>query len=131
MLGALNTRETVAGDTPARGLWNDGDVAGPLNYANVRPYAIVDALGQLAGPREGLVLLPGWLDWGPRRSYDLSDHDAVRAMYERVLQEGRREDIARFVNVEVLEHVWLDLILPVRVRQMWEARFRRLGGLAA
>jgi len=102
-----------------------------LNYANVRPYAIVDSLAELAGPADGVVVLPGWLDWGPRRSYDLTDHTAVRVMYEQVLQEGRREDLAAFLDAGLLVDVWSDLIVPVRVRCMWESRFRRLAGLAA
>lgn len=33
-------------------------------------------------------MLPGWLDWSPRRPYDLSDPAALRVMYEQVIQEA-------------------------------------------
>ncbi|TDD96349.1 hypothetical protein [Actinomadura rubrisoli] len=104
---------------------------GALNYANIRPYAVPGSLEELAGPAGGVVVLPGWLDWSPRRSYDLSDRDSLRVMYEQVIQEGREQDLQRYLNAELLVSVWPDLILPVRVRRMWEAKIARLRGRAA
>lgn len=117
------------GLSPA-GCDNEG-MDGALNYSNIRPYAVVDALSDLAGPAEGVVVLPGWLDWSPRRSYDLADATAVRVMYEQVLQEGREQDLRALLNQELLIRIWPDLILPARVRRMWESRFPRLRDLAA
>jgi hypothetical protein len=102
-----------------------------LNYANIRPYAVPERLEDLAGPSGGTVVLPGWLDWSPRRSYDLSDPAALRAMYEQVIQEGREADLKAYLNADLLLRVWPELILPVRVRQGWESRFPRLRPRAA
>jgi hypothetical protein len=51
-----------------------------LNYANIRPYAVPERLEELTGPASGTVVLPGWLDWSGRRSYDLSDPTSLRLM---------------------------------------------------
>jgi hypothetical protein len=102
-----------------------------LNYANIRPYTVPRALEELAGPAGGIVMLPGWLDWSPRRSYDLSDPAALRVMYEQVIQEGREQDLKTYLNTDLLVHIWPDLILPVRVRRLWESRFTGLRDRAA
>jgi len=102
-----------------------------LNYANIRPYAVPSTLEELTGPASGVVVLPGWLDWSPQRSYNLSDPAALRVMYEQVIQEGREQDLRAFLNAKLLARVWPELILPVRVRRLWEARFARLRDLAA
>ncbi len=102
-----------------------------LNYANIRPYAVPRALEELAGPAGGIVTLPGWLDWSPRRSYDLSDPAALRVMYEQVIQEGREQDLKAYLNADLLVRVWPELILPMRVRLLWESRFTWLQDRAA
>ncbi len=102
-----------------------------LNYANIRPYALPQTLEELEGPADGVVVLPGWLDWSPRRSYDLSDSTALRVMYEQVIQEGREQDLKVYLNAGLLLRVWPNLILPIRVRRMWESRFARLRERAA
>jgi hypothetical protein len=104
---------------------------GALNYANIRPYAVPHTLEELAGPAGGVVVLPGWLDWSPRRSYDLSDPAALRVMYEQIIQEGREQDLKAYLNAELLLRVWPELILPVRVRRLWESRFAGLRDRAA
>jgi len=102
-----------------------------MNYANIRPYAVPETLERLTGPGSGTVVLPGWLDWSPRRSYDLSDPAALRLMYEQVIQEGRETDLKAYLNVDLLVQVWPELILPARAREMWESRFARLRFRAA
>ncbi|GIH97872.1 hypothetical protein ACFFMN_38300 [Planobispora siamensis] len=102
-----------------------------LNYANIRPYAVPHSLEELAGPADGIVTLPGWLDWSPRRSYNLSDPAALRVMYEQVIQEGREQDLTAYLNADLLARVWPALILPVRVRRLWESRFIGLRDRAA
>jgi len=92
---------------------------------------VPERLEDLSGPASGTVVLPGWLDWSPRRSYDLSDLAALRLMYEQVIQEGREADLRAYLNVDLLVEVWPELILPVRVREMWESRFARLRFRAA
>lgn len=113
------------------GTCHTGGMDRALNYANIRPYAVPSTLEELTGPASGVVVLPGWLDWSPQRSYNLSDPAALRVMYEQVIQEGREQDLRAFLNAKLLARVWPELILPVRVRRLWEARFARLRDLAA
>jgi hypothetical protein len=111
--------------------WKNVPMDGGLNYANIRPYATPDSLDGLSGPAGGVVVLPGWLDWGPRRSYDLDDSVQRRVMYEQVIQEGRVRDIETYLNSGLLIAGWVDLILPARVRAAWESRFVELRARAA
>ena len=81
-------------------------------------------LAELQGPSQGTVELPLRLFWSaPDRSFDLSDPDMLRSMYEKVLREASRmEDLTRFLNGSTLLAVWRDLFLPRDVRRAWEDR---------
>ena len=86
--------------------------------------AVVAAdLAGLRGPVLGTVELPLWLFWNPDRTFDLGDPDLLRWMYENVLREAARpEDLAAYLNGELLVAVWPDLFLPRGVRRAWEDR---------
>ncbi|MFI1381833.1 hypothetical protein [Embleya sp. NPDC020886] len=100
-------------------------------YADVRPYTVPDVFAELAGPAEGVVVLPTSLDWTPKRSYDLADDADVRLLYETVLREAMHiEELGRHVNGELLVQVWPRLWLPLRLRAMWESRFPDLAPAA-
>jgi hypothetical protein len=93
-------------------------------YAAFRPYVTPQSLDELTGPTGGEITLPGNLDWGPRRTYDLDDPADVRIFYMRVVRESARpEDLSRFLNARVLRQFWSQLILTPRTRAMWESRF--------
>jgi hypothetical protein len=68
----------------------------------------------------------------PDRTFDLSDPDMLRSMYEKVLREAiRTDELTRFLNGGTLVAVWRDLFLPRAVRQAWEDRHPVLRRAAA
>lgn len=102
-----------------------------MGYAAVRPYTVPNTLDALTGPTGGVVELPGHLDWGPRRTYNLDDFSDSRLFYMRVIRESTRvEDLHRFLNAQVLTSLWPELVLPPRVRALWESKFPTLGRAA-
>ncbi|MCO5994894.1 hypothetical protein [Actinoallomurus rhizosphaericola] len=96
-------------------------------YGANRPYATPESLEELTGPVSGRITLPGHLDSGPRRTYDLDEPSDVRLLYMRVIRESSTvDDLRRLLNVRLLRRVWAALVLPPRVRRMWESRFSDL-----
>lgn len=66
------------------------------------------------------VELPVYLDWSGRsRTYDLSDRDQRRRVYELVLREGTPDDVLAFVDGALLIDLWDELALPDAVRTAW------------
>jgi hypothetical protein len=63
-------------------------------------------LEELRGPVQGVVVLPRHLSWPGMREFDLSDDRIRRSMYGIVLTQGRRNDIARFLNAGLLRQDW-------------------------
>lgn len=57
---------------------------------------------------------------------DLDEPGGTARAYQAVLAEGTVEDLAAVLNRDRLTVVWPELILPRRVRQMWESRFPEL-----
>jgi hypothetical protein len=97
-------------------------------FRDVKPYEVVDDLGSLCGPRTGVVEVPHRLLWAPGGGrLDLDDLGERRVAYQAVLAEGSVEDQAAVLNREVLIAIWSDLMLPARVRSLWEGRFPELG----
>jgi hypothetical protein len=98
-----------------------------------RTAPVVADLAELQGPSQGTVELPLRLFWSaPDRSFDLSDPDMLRSMYEKVLREATRmEDLTRFLDGSTLLAVWRDLFLPRDVRRAWEDRHPALRRAAA
>lgn len=102
-----------------------------MGYAAVRPYTVPGTLDELTGPTAGVVELPGHLDWGPRRQYNLDDFSDTRHLYMRVIRESTHvEDLRRFLSAQVLMRLLPQLVLPPRVRALWEDRFPSLGRAA-
>jgi hypothetical protein len=89
----------------------------------LRPVVVAADLARLRGPESGLVELPQRLYWsGPGRVFDLADRDQALEMYEAVFDAARTEDdLAEFVNGELLAGLWPELALAPRVRRAWEA----------
>ena len=66
------------------------------------------------------IELPHHLAWSGQRRFALSDRmDRVR-VYEIVLTEGLPEDIAAFVDGNLLVDVWDDLYLRKDIRRAWQ-----------
>jgi hypothetical protein len=101
----------------------------PILHEHTIPVFVADTLESLHGPANGIVELPITLDWSPNPRYDLDDPARRRTMYAIVLREARSErDLYDFLNAELLERIWLNLVLPEFIRSSWEERFPgRLG----
>jgi len=98
-------------------------------FRDLKPYEVVDSLDQLAGPASGVVELPHSVFWAPGGSrIDLDEPGSTAMAYQAVLSEGTATDQCELLNRHVLLSVWKDLMLPQRVRELWEARFPGLGG---
>ena len=96
-------------------------------FRDVKPYAIVADLAQLRGPAGGVVELSHSVLWAPGGPFvDLDEPGGVGLAYRAVLAEGTVEDLAQVLNRDRLIEVWPELMLPRRVRAMWEARFPAL-----
>jgi hypothetical protein len=108
--------------------------AAPQRRNQARPgrAAVVAAdLADLRGPAAGTVELPLRLFWNPDRTFDLGDPDLLRWMYENVLREASRpEDLAAYLDGELLVALWPELFLPRGVRQAWEDRHPALRAAA-
>jgi len=130
-LAALSRiRGRAASGSLQRRLRDTGNV-NAMGYAAVRPYTVPETLDELTGPTSGVVELPGHLDWGPRREYNLDDFSDSRLLYMRVIRESTHvEDLRRFLNAQVLTRLWPQLVLPARVRALWQDRFPSLGHAA-
>ncbi len=64
------------------------------------------SLDDLHGPEQGVVVLPRHLAPPGLREFDLSDGGLRRSLYGIVLTQGRRNDLARFVNARLLVEDW-------------------------
>ena len=83
-------------------------------------------LDDLRGPRDGIVVLPGYLTWHGHREFDVGAEAARLELYSIVLSQGARADLARYVNARWLADDWPRLrgLLASRTRRVAE---RRLG----
>lgn len=100
----------------------------PGAYARSRPIVVIDDLEQLQGPSSGIVRLPVRLDWGPDPVYDVGDRTSLVWMYSYILAAALdADDLRQFINADHLRSVWHDLVLPARVRDLWEDRFPELA----
>src|SRR5258706_4313501 len=74
---------------------------------------------ELRGPVKGVILLPRNLSWPAMRECDVSDDRRRRSLYGMLLAQGQRNDIARFINGDLLRQDW-----PL-IRNSLNARLRR------
>jgi hypothetical protein len=86
-------------------------------------------LEDLRGPVRGVIVLPRHLSWPGMREFDLSDDRTRRSMYGVVLTQGRRNDVARFLNPGLLRDDWplIRASLDPRLRRWCERRFALRG----
>lgn len=82
------------------------------------------SLDELRGPARGVVMLPRHLAWPGLREFDVSDDRVRRSLYGIILTQGRRIDMARFVNPRLLQQDWplLRGSLDPRIRRGCERR---------
>jgi hypothetical protein len=89
-------------------------------------------LDELRGPAKGVIMLPRHLSWPGLRECDVTDVSTRRNMYGIVLTQGQRNDVARFLNPELLQADWPELrpVLDPKLADYCERRFA-LGGPSA
>ncbi|HVB42054.1 MAG TPA: hypothetical protein VNF47_05025 [Streptosporangiaceae bacterium] len=90
-------------------------------------------MDDLRGPAKGVVMLPMNLSWPGMRECDVSDDGTRRSMYSVLLSQGKRNDIARFVNAALLRQDW-PLIrgsLEPKLRRWCERQFALRAGTSA
>ena len=82
-------------------------------------------ISELRGPARGVVMLPMHLSWPGMRECDVSDDRTRRSMYGMLLSQGKRNDIVRFVNAELLESDWDQIAesLEPKLRRLCEKQF--------
>ena len=115
------TSQSIHPSTP------NADAQGRVFFRDVKPYAIVDDLDQLRGPAGGVVELSHSVLWAPGGPHvDLDEPGGRGLAYRAVLAEGTVEDLVQILNRDQLIVAWPELMLPRRVRTMWEARFPEL-----
>ena len=84
-----------------------------------------DRLEELRGPARGVVVLPRHLSWPGMREFDVTDDSTRRSMYGIVLTQGQRNDVARFLNPQLLRADWplIRQSLDPKLRWQCERRF--------
>jgi hypothetical protein len=100
-------------------------LSGRGGYAGRLPERLED----LRGPAKGVIVLPRHLSWPGMREFDVSDDSTRRSMYGIVLSQGRRNDVARFLNSRLLREDWpvIRASLDPKLRRWCERRFSLLG----
>ena len=89
-----------------------------------------DGLAGLHGPWQGTVVLPVHLSWHQFREFDVARQKPRLLLYSIVISQGRRNDVARFLNAQRLREDWpqLRMLISSRMRRACE---RKLGLPAA
>ncbi len=96
-------------------------------FRDIKPYYAPDSLDQLHGPAGGVVELSHSVLWAPGGGrVDIDRPGGLRMAYQAVLAEGTVEDQVSILNRDRLIAVWPELMLPLRVLEMWESRFPEL-----
>ncbi|EYT63963.1 hypothetical protein H489_0109835 [Curtobacterium flaccumfaciens UCD-AKU] len=95
-------------------------------YQDIKPYDVPVSLVALHGPASGMLALPLDVYWGPDPDADLDTLSGVTKAYQAILREGASEVQEALLNRDVLLRTWDELLLPVRVRLLWESRFPEL-----
>jgi hypothetical protein len=85
-------------------------------------------LDDLAGPGHGTVQLPGHIAWSGLTAFDVDRPPLCASMYQVVLTEGLREDLAAYLNRGLLVRHWpmLRTVVGRVIRDVWEAAFPEL-----
>lgn len=93
-------------------------------FHHLKPYAVPNSLDELHGPSSGWVELSHSLYWAPgSRRFNLDEDDGVKRVYVSALAEGTLADVQDLVNADRLAEIWDELVLPTRVRDLWEKQF--------
>jgi hypothetical protein len=96
-------------------------LAGRQVHAARLPARIED----LRGPARGVIALPRHLSLPGLRECDVTDDSTRRSVYGIVLTQGQTNDVARYLNAELLRQDWplIRDALDPKLRSMCERRF--------
>ena len=101
----------------------------PTRLLSRPPANIPEAMFDRSRPKaSGVVRLPSHIAWSPPFEYDLGSRRQRSRAYQRVMTEGRDEDVLWFVDVDEVVAMWDDLVLSPHIRAPWE-RWLRTHGL--
>jgi hypothetical protein len=80
---------------------------------------------ELRGPAQGTIVLPPHMSLPGLRECDVTDDPARRTMYGIVLTQGQRNDMARYLNADLLRADWPHIkhALDRKLRWTCERRF--------
>ena len=98
-----------------------------VRVQDVKPYDAPVSLDDLRGPRDGELVLPHHVHWGPRRDVNLSRKGDVLTAYQATISEGMVVDQVMILNRSLLLELWPELILSAHIRSLWESRFPELA----
>jgi hypothetical protein len=100
----------------------------PAPPRRLRPVLVPGSLAELKGPKSGVVELPITLYWSGRDpKFNLDDHYEAIRMYLAVLDAARSvDDLATYLNGDLLAELWPELRLARAKRGPWEDRFGEL-----
>ena len=110
----------------ARGLDLDNSSMGLTAAIAGQASRLPDRLEDLHGPWQGIVVLPVHLTWHELREFDVARQKPRLLLYSIVISQGRRNDVARFLNAQRLREDWPQLrsLVSARMRRALE---RKLG----
>jgi hypothetical protein len=91
-----------------------------------------DRIEELHGPTEGVIMLPRHLSFPGQREWDVTDETTRRSVYGIILTLGQRNDVARYLNPELLRADWPAIreTLEPKLRGTCERRFALVGAEA-
>jgi hypothetical protein len=83
----------------------------------------------LRGPAQGTIVLPRYMSFPGLRECDVTDDAIRRTTYGIVLTQGQGNDVARYVNADLLRADWPHIkdALDPKLRRACKRRFG-LGG---
>jgi|SRR5690625_423735 len=97
-------------------------------FRDIKPYYLPESLAALRGPRSGWVHLPRDVRWVPGDGWIDLDREGGRGLaYRSVITEGLPAQQVEVLNATALKMIWPDLVLPDRVRAMWQEKFPELA----
>ena len=87
-----------------------------------------ETLDDLTGPDHGTVQLPAHIAWSGLTAFDVARPPLCASMYQVVLTEGLREDLAAYLNRNLLIRHWplIRMVVGRVIRDVWEAAFPEL-----
>jgi hypothetical protein len=77
-------------------------------------------------PTHGIVTLPTWIDWSPRKTYNLEDKFDTAASYHVVISEAKPAEMAGYLDRDTLIRIWFGIGMSQKTAQVREQHFPEL-----